>query len=293
VIGFVLALALPRAVTVETVGCDALDGGEIGRLLLLELATEATPAGDLRVAVECEGTAVTVRIGDPGTGRVITRVIDMPAADDPSRHRLVALAAAQLLAAGWMELREPPRHRDEQVRPRERRRAFRGRRSARTHLAVEPGLRARTLEDPLFVPRLALRGGVRTTPRWMPFVSVGVEAGEIDRPEGAVSLLGVSAAVGVATRLAGFLDASASLGLAYLRMSGAPRPDFEGGITDGLRIEPAASLGPTIETRRFQLGLDIAAGLTLPSLDAEILGGSPVTTGTVWLGLSLRLGLLS
>ncbi len=88
--------------------CVAVDRDEVERLLAIELDARPAlrPVGDAeapRLVASCEGRAVLLRASGPASGPSVARPVRLEEALPSARPRLLALAAAELLAAYWEE----------------------------------------------------------------------------------------------------------------------------------------------------------------------------------------------
>jgi hypothetical protein len=93
--------------------CVPIDPDQFHRVLAIELGTSIEysptaaqqPGGTLvRVVCTSEG-AVQLQLEDSLTRKSMQRVVELPAADLPTRSRLLALSVAEFVVASWVELR--------------------------------------------------------------------------------------------------------------------------------------------------------------------------------------------
>lgn len=309
----------PRVV-VQSEGCAALDSGEVGRLLDLELSmvtTELRSGPPLQVALRCEQERMTIEVVDPLTRKRLARDIPMPA-PEPGRERVVALAISQLFAASWLELltatEPPPPPPDDPAPPPDAEAVLAARRVAERSTDVAPvstpprrelellvgiGPRGRALESegPLAGGRIeaVLRG-------WLgPSIGVvglvGADYAQTSRRQGQVRGLALTAGGGLgwgyrpgAVGVGGHVVLSGG----WARVRGIPRePGVPSGQNSGITGEASVGLGPRVRYGRLRFDVDAEAGLMLRPPIGLVVGEpaeAPMTMGGVWAGLVLRVG---
>lgn len=104
-------------VDLELEGCSGLSRPAVRRILAAELGTELADApgpGVTTAVVVCHDSDAELRVRDPLSRKVVTRHVDVGAAQPNSRARLVAIAISELVLASWSELETNP---DPQVEP--------------------------------------------------------------------------------------------------------------------------------------------------------------------------------
>lgn len=102
----------PR-VRLDVDGCDAVPREEVRRLLAIELHADLDDGSEpafltTRVRVSCAGTLATLHVEDPVTQKSLRRNIDLGPLALKAQPRLVAIAAAELVAASWAEAENSP-----------------------------------------------------------------------------------------------------------------------------------------------------------------------------------------
>lgn len=96
--------------------CLGVDRAKVERLFGIELDVRIQAAGPAapgaaQVRASCVNGRVELRVDDPLTGKSLERPLNLAAAPERARARLLALALAELLFASWTELEvnlEPP-----------------------------------------------------------------------------------------------------------------------------------------------------------------------------------------
>lgn len=87
--------------------CESLSERRVRELTELELSAQVVAPRErvaALVSVTCAGSEVRIRVTDATTGKIVSRVFLLRAQEADIRARTVALAAAELLVASWMEL---------------------------------------------------------------------------------------------------------------------------------------------------------------------------------------------
>ncbi|MBI5531428.1 MAG: hypothetical protein HY898_01855 [Deltaproteobacteria bacterium] len=94
--------------------CADVAAADVRRIAAIELGALLVPEGvapapdTTRVFVACVQGLIELRVDDPITGKSLQRQIDVREAAKPTRARLVALAAAELVYTSWTELATNP-----------------------------------------------------------------------------------------------------------------------------------------------------------------------------------------
>ncbi len=103
----VLGATPTTRVDLSSTACPGLDDAEVTRLLMLEITglLATAPTGTVvAVEVRCdERLGITVAANRHSLVRQFAKAVDQP-----GRERVVALAVAQVISAGWPELSQPP-----------------------------------------------------------------------------------------------------------------------------------------------------------------------------------------
>jgi hypothetical protein len=92
--------------------CVPLDADKFASLLDLELGAEPVDAAAetaARISLSCSETLILLSVEDAVTRKVVTRLVSLSSVDPSARARLMALTAAELVLASWMEVRMEPR----------------------------------------------------------------------------------------------------------------------------------------------------------------------------------------
>ena len=298
------ARAASRGIAVSSEGCGDLRGEEIERVLTIELADVARttrPDEPLAVELTCDDGHVRAVAIDPVTSKRLSRDIDLGRAAD--RERTIALLVSQLFLTSWSELLlpPPPGAPPRPPPPPSAARAAEGltRRaltlpSAGWELLAIGGIRIRDLRVPTIGERVALRPTLYLRGRWGIALELGYERGSAERVSGAVDYVVTSAAAGVSYRaIAGArvsVDAGARVGAAYVTAHGDPTAPASASAASGGVADLALGVTPSLRAGRFVIGVEAAAGLGFPRLDAHVARDRDVSLGGIWCGVSLVLG---
>jgi hypothetical protein len=112
------ARRLPVELEVEP--CTGVSPDVVSRVLTVELGVSVTvvAAGEASdpaqkpdttlVSLACDEGTIRMSVKDPLTGKSLERHVDLRAERSSARPRLLALSAAELVAASWIELEGPP-----------------------------------------------------------------------------------------------------------------------------------------------------------------------------------------
>jgi hypothetical protein len=291
-------------VSVTTHDCGELDGGELERLLGLELESAGLRDSSviLSVTFECEGSTLRITARDPLTSKQLVREIPAPATVAEGREREIALAASQLFLASWLELllkdRPPPIA--EGVSPEVVSAAEDAAAAAvevggaRFDLGVGAGARLRSLGQVLPTGRAELRGG-----GWIGeagpgiFGRVAFEFGRAARDAGEVDLYAVLAGFDLAWRFdlspSWGIDLGLSLAGGYAQLAGRdPQAGIVAERVGGFTGEGGAFVGPVLLIGDAAIALLLEAGYTSPNPIGRVANGERVTPGGAWVGAGLR-----
>lgn len=288
--------SLAAAPLVEASGCGALDTGEVGRLLTLELASLTTPVEEVppfSLQVSCAGSTMTISLFDPATSKRVERVIPAPAESDPGRERVLALAASQLVVASWLELLvpDPPVAGPAPVPAKRPSPAARhaaatalspssGSESS-TELGVVGGVVWRDRRAPFALVSGGLKASQWYTPRWGAGVETRFEAGRAHRATGSIDAhlaaadLGVAARIPVVNRVD--IEAALRVGVAYLVITGNPRSgEYRGRSASAYSGQAGLGLGPVLHVGKARLGARAELGALLVAPRGGVAGDRPV-----------------
>ncbi len=294
------------SVTVE--GCPDLRALEIARLLDVELATvsQRVRADPLRVELSCEQGRLHVVAVDPITDKRLTRDVDLPDRA-PERERTVAIIVSQLFVTSWSELLlRPPRDPPASLPPPHAvapdvARAARAEASdaiepawARPSFSLAIGPRARSLSSPILGARFSARPSLLVGDSARLWIDLGYERGSADRVLGAVGYSLASASLGAAWRSSRVgpirFEIGALAGAAYVDLRGQPTSLAAGSSASGAVAELAIVAGPHFALGALWIGLELAAGLTLPRIAGRVERDNDVMLGGPFVGASLVLG---
>ena len=309
----VLAREAHPLVQLDIDPCVAVSRDEVRRVVSVELGallSDATaPAGDrTRVNVTCSESVVALRVDDPLTGKSLARTVDLGAAIERARARLLALAVVELISASWTELDVNPQPR---VPPAGLRSSPEARQAA---LATVRAQSERA--TPLRLRLLALGGGInffsnagflgggglrlardhRRRIGWM--VDVQATHGTSNASLGTVSTDVLSAGAAfvfcqpwtrVSLRLGGGLRGGA------VRLSGVPTPsapDAHGAAFWGAWVGPMALGNVTvIATRRLVIDAAVEGGYVVAPVGGLVAGRREVAVDGAWIGFQLGIGI--
>src|SRR5260370_36635075 len=107
-------------VKLEVDPCTGVLPDVVSRVLTVELGVNVTvvPTGDASdpaqkqdttvVSRSCDEGTIRMNVKDPLTGKSLERHVDLRGEKTSARPRLLALSAAELVAASWIELQAPP-----------------------------------------------------------------------------------------------------------------------------------------------------------------------------------------
>jgi hypothetical protein len=310
------------AVTLELDRCEDAPADEVRRLVTVELGAALVQgrgqadAGDARdttrVTIGCspaEPEVVSVAVRDPTTGKALQRSITLAGVPRADRARLVAIAAAELVAASWSELAHPseslPRAVAATASPGARdlalASALRRERPAPQrpwHISVLGT--ARRVSD---LRRVLLGGGIGAQRTGAHGLGVGldvlVEGGEQQATLGDVDTLLVSAGPMAFARadfgpLAWESGLGARLGMARLAGQGSSDPAMP--VRGQTVREPWG--GPMLVLRglvalprRFVLSLAGEAGYVVAGVVGRVDGAPDLAVRGLWWGATLGVGL--
>jgi hypothetical protein len=300
--------------TLDVVACDWLRQSELERLLRLEMsamASEGASEGELEsgvaVQIECRDKDISVRITDSATGKFLERQLVAPAHDHPSRERIVALGASQLLLASWLELLlpEPPKEARPAKKPppsvAQARRAAKRAVVAETDkprggTGVAAGIAWRGSSD--HVPMLGggLYGNLAVTSHFSVGLDARYERGEIERNVGTVvaTMAKLGAALGFrAWEAKPFrLDTRLEVAGCFVRLDGRPTTQSTlGSPSEGAGVDTSLELAPGFTFGELSLGPTLAGGFLANGPTGVVVGEESTTLNGVWFGVGLRAGL--
>ncbi len=277
------AIAIPaHAVVAIDVDPCAGDPAAIEAAIALELAG-ADGAG--RVEVGCDGELRVLRVDDPSGRQHVERTLSLAGLPASAHPRALALAIAELVAAGWIpepvidaraDAPAPAPIELEPVAP-PAPTAARGRRIALAVIGrVSSDLQTRggTLE--VSAPRGLVRGAVGLT----------VERGDRAVAWGEVTATAISAAAraGIELHHAGLdVELGAGLRAGVVRLSGAPDEErameLAGAAVTGAWAAPLARLDLHARSGRAGLALGVEAGWSIATVTGALPDGGDVAWG--------------
>ena len=300
------ARSAPPAPGVALADCSDLDAQEIGRLLVLELEAltgQAQPAQLPPVRLTCHDASIRVAVDDPVTGKTLARDVPAPAAEDPTRDRIVALAVSELFLSSWLELLLPPETRGA-PRPASAPEVVAARPTARQRVEILPtrwelelrgGVRWRSPSDPYLGYQPSLLGALVFSDwvRW--FVAAGLELDRAERERGEVRSRAWGLGAGVGLRAGGnhtlFWDVGALLSGVLVQTRGrSDRADTTESSISGVGGEATLLGGPGLHLGSFTLCVEAQGGVSVPRFAARVTGEAPVQWGGLWAGAAIGIG---
>jgi hypothetical protein len=300
------ARSAPAAPGVALADCSDLDALEIGRLLVLELEALTGRAQSAQlppVRLTCHDASIRVSVDDPVTGKTLARDVPAPAADDPTRDRIVALAVSELFLSSWLELLLPPETR---VAPRPapapevvvaRPMAYQGvePEPARWEVELRGGVRWRSLSDPYLGYQPGLLGALVFSDWVRCFVTTGLELDRAERERGDVRSrawgLGAGAGLRAGANHTLFWDVGALLSGVFVQTRGrSDRADTTESSASGVGWEWALLGGPGLHLGSFTLRVEAQGGVSVPRMVARVTGETPVQWGGLWAGAAIGIG---
>jgi hypothetical protein len=300
--------------TLDVIGCDWLRRDELERLLRLEMsamASEGASEGELEsgvaVQIECRPNDISVRITDSATGKFLERELVAPAHDHPSRERIVALGASQLLLASWLELLlpEPPKETRPAKKPppnvTQARRAAKRAVVAETEkrrggTGVAAGVAWRGSSDHVAMLGGGMYGNLALSSRFSLGLEARYERGEIERNAGTV--------VATLAKLGGSLgfrawesrplrvDTRLEVGGCFIRLDGRPTTASTlGSPSEGAGLDASLELAPGFVFGEVSIGPTLSTGFLANGPTGVVVGEESTTLNGVWFGAGLRAGL--
>ncbi len=298
--------------------CLGVSAEETQRIAAIELRAEVLDATEhanemTRIDVQCEGDGASIQVFDPLTRKSLARAISLVSVAPSARARLLALAAAELVAASWIELEsnpDPVLEPDMAAPPRGGRAAARAVirdriRASRPIAASSPPPRWQidALVDTRWftVDPVALLGvGVRAS--FDPYRTVGVEVDVLvehansDQSLGAVSfdLASLGAALRLRKEMRPFLlHGGPGLRLGFARFAGSPYSTASavGHDVDGFWAGPIAAVGASYGTsQRLSLSLGLEGGYVFLPVRGIVDGGPGLRADGLLLAANLGAG---
>ncbi len=314
------ASAEPPRVRLAVDPCIA-DGEALRRLVTLELGAtvivDVVAAPDearlTRIEVRCERESVSIEVTDPASDKHLSRRLSLVDQPVSVRSRLLALAIAELVVAGWVELDRDVD--DVSVRVLDPLPVRRARRDAAATVlrraALLPTLdaaRPRWLVSAvattrLFSTDLGLRGaglslGRSISHRMTLALDTVIEGGELTRGLGAVSVRSVSIAPTISGQVAiDRLAFEATIGarVGFTRMSGMSASDARipviGHSMSAPWGGPLAALAVRIRpTRNLAVGVGVEVGAVMFAAEGRTGDTSTVAFDGTWLALGASFG---
>jgi hypothetical protein len=290
-------------VEVAQTGCPRLDLGRLRELFALEVNRVVDRVRPVLLRVMCEGDRSVVRIESQKLGSAERSMVG--AVESAEAERLLALAAAQLVFAAWLD-----------AQPEENRRADPSPPQAGTPVSeappilpasppatsrapvfdagVEAGAFARTLGALVAGYNVGLLATLwqRT---WGLELYAGVNRTAVTRPLGGAELVVGELGVGAAWRSSaeaplGF-ELSAGPALAGLDLRGiAPAANVAATSVTGLTIDGRAAAGLRYRSGGLWILARLEVGYLVSGPDGTITGDSPIATGGPWTAANLGMG---
>ncbi len=306
------ASADPPAFDLQLDGCEGLDGDVLAgklELELLDVAPSLRELGAPPVVVRCVEQTVHLTIGDPATGKTVTREVPRPSS---GAERAIALSVAELYIASWLELLTQPEPGAEPEPEPEPQTALRtaARERAATALptvvapppgvwgaiGLEAGAGLRDLGEPFASVAGGLRASLHPSGPWGLVLATHVERGEAQRQRGSVVAWWGTVELGVAWRglRAGAFRFGADLraGVLYTRIEGRAEGGVRADAHGDLGARVALALRPALVAGHFRGGLVLTLGVDLNAPTGLVSDEPPVTTGGFFGTLALDLAAL-
>jgi hypothetical protein len=292
-----------RRVSIEVERCDAI-ADDVGRIAAIELhATRVNEdAPDVtRIHVICDAPdEVALRVVDPLTSKEVTRKVSIAEIDPRARARTIALAAAELVSASWVELETTP---EPKVQPIPRRvvppSKVKPIRATPTPAKTSPPFvfQAEASARVFFDSRELLLGGAVSVEPWLNRLvflrfDAAVEHGDGTRSPGDVTIdaASSSAAVGFGTSESA-LRLTTTLGLraGYARLAGfTTATGLHGQAIAGAWIGPELGLGVELFPRaHVHPVIHFAIGWSIAGVDAPVPGDRDVLARGAYGGLAI------
>jgi hypothetical protein len=282
------------SIAVEVRECAGLDASRIRALFALELGRAAERLGDETLSVTCGPSETKLRLESPKMGwieRVLRTSLDR---EEP--ERIVALAAAQLALAAWVEAPSS----DASARVETSRRApealpARGEGSLVTlDVELEAGLRARQVGAWTAGPA-AGAAGVAWRGAWGVRVEAGFDRTASTRAIGSVELIVTELQVSPAWRSNGdravALELSAGPAIALVHLRGIDaQAAVRTGTVSAVTLDAKARAALRYRGTGFSLGASLDGGYLVSGPEGTITSDTTVVTRGPWVGFSIMAG---
>ncbi len=297
-----------RAIEVAENACTKVDVSRLRSLFALEVRSVVDRVKPVTLVVTCDGDRTGLRIESPRFGFAERSVVG--ALDGAEAERLLALAAAQLVFAAWLDMqpqgtspREESALGDAQARtevPAPAPSPSSARTAQQTLHIVDAGLEAGAVARPLGALAAGPSAALLATAwlrSWGVELYVGVNRTTIARPLGSAELVVGELGLGAAWRSSGErpfgLEVSAGPALAALDLRGiAPAAHVAAGSVTGLTMDGRAAVGPE-EYRSGGLWIlgRFESGYLVSGPEGTITAGdSAIAARGPWAGASLGAG---
>ena len=288
-----------RGIEVHAQSCGALDVARLRALFALEVRTVVDRLGRVAVVVTCAEEQTRLRVESPTRG---TAERSIPGVGRAEEERLLALAAAQLVFAVWLDaqpeertsrgdnaMREPPTS-----APAASAAAPLSQPQSSLDMGVEAGARARQLGQLAVGPSAGLLATAWRR-RWGAELSLAFDRTIVARPLGNAELaageLGLAAAWRSSNESPLALEISAGPALAVLDLRGvSPTAHVTARSVAGLTLDTRAAAAVRYRIADLWALARLEAGYLVSGPEGTITGESSIETRGAWTGASLGVG---
>jgi len=288
-----------RGIEVHAQSCGALDVARLRALFALEVRTVVDQLGPVAVVVTCGEDRTRLRVESPTRG---TAERSIPGVGRAEEERLLALAAAQLVFAVWLDaqpeertsrgdnaMREPPAS-----TPATPAAAPLPQPQTPLDMGVEAGARVRLLGHLVAGPSAGLLATAWRR-RWGAELSLAFDRTIVARPLGTAELaageLGLAAAWRSSDESPLALEISAGPALAVLDLRGvSPAAHVTARSVTGLALDTRAAAAVRYRRAGLWALARLEAGYLVSGPEGTITGESSIETRGAWTGASLGVG---
>jgi len=289
------ALADAPSIVVEVHQCSDLDTSRIRALYALELGKAADRLGDETIAVTCGSTETRLKVESSRMGW-IERVLRTPL-DREEAERILALAAAQLVLAAWVEApRDPPAASTSAPPPAAPEPTFSlsARAVATVNVEIDVGIHARPLGKLVMGPALGL-SGMAWRGAWGALLGVGVDRVTSARPLGNVELLVGELELSPAWRSSSdrplSLELSVGPALAFVRLRGIdPAASVRTAAISTIALDAKARAALRYRWGAFSLRAALDGGYLVSGVEGIVSTDATVVARGAWAGITVSGG---
>jgi hypothetical protein len=288
-----------RGIEVHAQSCGRLDVARLRALFALEVRTAVDRLGPVAVVVTCAEDQTRLRVESPTRG---TAERSFPGVGRSEEERLLALAAAQLVFAVWLDaqpeertprvdnaMREPPAS-----APAAPATAPLAQPQSSLDMGIEAGARARPLGELAVGPSAGLLV-TAWRQRWGAELSLAFDRTIVARPLGSAELaageLGLAAAWRSSHESPLALEISAGPALAVLDLRGvSPVAHVTARSVAGLTLDTRAAAAVRYRRAGLWALARLEAGYLVSGPEGTITGESSIQTRGAWTGACLGVG---